>query len=232
KAAIRHFACKDAFDIEGLGEKLIEQLVDKGYVRSYADLFVLTPDRLRLLDRMGDKSSENLIAAIEKSKTIKMSRFIYALGIRHVGENVAAILSRRFNTIDRLSRTSLEMLSSIEGVGPVIARSIRAFFDNPKNLDAIASMTANGVLIHPDHQEMEGVFFGKVLVLTGTLRSMSRSEAKQAILREGGKVGSSITRRTDYLITGESPGSKLGQAREFGIAVLDETEFLKRLRRR
>jgi DNA ligase (NAD+) len=229
KAAVRHFASKDAFDIEGLGEKLIEQLVDKGYIRSYADLFSLKQEQFRLLERMGEKSSENIQAAIEKSKTIKLSRFIFALGIRHVGENVAVLLSQRFKTIDRLSAASLETLSSIEGLGPIIAGSIRAFFDNPKNFEAVKSMIANGVVISQNQQKQEGVFSGKTLVLTGTLRQMSRNEAKQAIIREGGKVGNSVTRRTDYLIAGESPGSKLGQALEFGIPVMSETEFLKQL---
>ena len=178
---------------------------------------------------MGGKSVENLVKAIEKSRTIELSRFIYALGIRHVGENVAGILSKRFRSIAGVSRASLEELSGIEGVGPTIAASIRAFFDNPKNREAIESMITTGVIITATHEINGGAFDGKTVVLTGVLERMTRSRAKIAIEKEGGKVGSVVTRRTDYLIAGDAPGSKLDRARELGVPILNETEFIKRL---
>ncbi|OGP61567.1 MAG: DNA ligase (NAD(+)) LigA [Deltaproteobacteria bacterium RBG_13_49_15] len=229
KATVRHFASKGAFDIDGLGDKLVGQLVDNGHVRSYADLFRLNSELLKKLERMGGKSVENLVKAIEKSRTIELSRFIYALGIRHVGENVAGILSKRFRSIAGVSRASLEELSGIEGVGPTIAASIRAFFDNPKNREAIESMITTGVIITATHEINGGAFDGKTVVLTGVLERMTRSRAKIAIEKEGGKVGSVVTRRTDYLIAGDAPGSKLDRARELGVPILNETEFIKRL---
>jgi len=231
KAAISHFASKGAFDIDGMGEKRVAQLVDKGYVHSFADLFVLDEKLLGGLERMGEKSAANLKAAIEKSKTLPLNRLIYALGIRHVGEAAAALLARRFRGMEALQAADESALSAVEGVGPVIAKSIRAFFDNPRNREAVLRMLESGsvVPVAPEYPKSEGSFQGKAVVLTGTLARMTREQAKAAIEREGGKVSGTVTGKTDYLVMGDAPGSKRRHAEALGVELIDEARFYRML---
>lgn len=226
KARIRHFASKGAFDIDGLGIKLVEQLVDKGLLASYADIFHLDKARVQSLERMGPKSAQNLMDAIEKSKTISFDRFIYALGIRHVGENVADLLTTQFDTMDELSAATHEALEAIEGVGPEIAESIRHFFDQDENRKTIQRISESGVTIIQKTKPTGKSLAGKVFVLTGTFEGMTRSQAKKRIEAAGGKVTGSVSRKTDYLIAGESPGSKLDKAEKLGVSVMDFQAFL------
>ncbi len=231
KASIRHFASKKAMDIDGLGEKLVAQLVDRGHVRSYADLFCLKKELLAGLERMGEKSAGNLSEALEKSKSVPLSRFIHALGIRHVGESVSALLARRFKSIQGLVAAEESVLSDIEGVGPVIARSIRAFLDHKRNQEALKRLLESGLILIPvwEAPKTEGVFKGKTVVITGSLERMTRSEAKAAVEREGGKVTGAVSRGTHFLVAGEDPGSKLRKARDLGIEILEEDRFYRML---
>jgi len=227
KARLRHFASKAAFDIDGLGEKLADQLVAKGLIASYSDIFHLNKEQVQSLERMGAKSAGNLIAAIEKSKKISFSRFIYALGIRHVGENIADILAGRFESIAQLSDAPIELLETIEGIGPEIAESIRHFFDQDENQKTVQRILESGVEILVKAKRfkaspIQGISF----VLTGTLEGMTRNEAKQMIEDAGGKVSSSVSRNTDYLVAGDDPGSKLERAKSLGVRILDKAEFL------
>ncbi|MFZ2630755.1 MAG: NAD-dependent DNA ligase LigA [Desulfosalsimonadaceae bacterium] len=227
KGNIRHFASKGAFDIDGLGEKLIDQLVDKGLIASYADLFYLSVDGLKDLDRMGEKSAENIVAAIEKSKQVSFSRFLYGLGIRNVGEHMAGLIAARFADMEAVLRATPAEFEAIEGVGPVVARSIAGFFNQEKNRETIRRLMDSGVRIQYEktpsgNLPLEGLTF----VLTGTLETLTRSEAKKIIEGAGGKVASSVSSKTNYLLAGESPGSKLDKARELGVKIIGEPEFM------
>ena len=229
KERIRHFASKGAFDIDGMGRKLVDQLVDKGMLSSYADIFSLTKEGLSALERMGSKSAENLMDAIEKKKNISLSKFIYSLGIRHVGEHVAEILSEHFESIQKLEKADREALESIEMIGPVVARSIADFFSKDENRMLVNRMMDSGVVVEGKPKNHTGGFSGKTFVITGTLDRMTRNEAKELIVERGGKVGGNVTRKTDFLVTGDMPGSKLDRARNMGITILDEERFYKLL---
>jgi len=229
KERIKHFASKGAFDIEGLGDKLIEQLVEKELLRSYADIFRLKEDVLKDLERMGSKSAANVVRAIENSKRITLNRFIYALGIRHVGEHVAGILTKSFESLEKLIGTKKEELEAIDGVGPVVAESIVEFFEKDENRKIVGDLkNVHGVQIFRDNAHKQGALAGKIFVLTGTLATLTRSEAKRAIEEAGGKVTGSVSRNTDYLVAGASPGSKFKRAQELGVDIIDE-ETLKKL---
>jgi len=226
KANIKHLASKAAFDIDGLGDKLINQLVEKNYVASYADIFRLTWDQLRQLERMADKSAENIVNAVSESKKISLARFLYAIGIRHVGQHTAGILADRYKDLEALSHASAEELEAIEGIGPVVASSIAEFFSREENLKTIQAMLDSGVEIQtaaesPQSRQMSGC----TVVLTGKLETMSRDEAKQQIEAAGGKVTGSVSSKTDYVVVGESPGSKMDKAKELGVPVLTESDF-------
>ena len=223
KERIKHFASKGAFDIDGLGDKLVEQLVDKGLLFSYADIFRLNEDALENLERMGPKSAANIIAAISQSKQITLDRFLYSLGIRHVGEHVAFILANTYESLEKLIRTTTDDLKAFEGIGPVVAESVVNFFKQEENLQAVDDIITGDVQILWEDNKKEGPMKGKVFVLTGTLENMTRNEAKKVIEEAGGKVGSSVSRNTDYLIAGSSPGSKLKHAKDLGIEIIDET---------
>ena len=230
KGRIRHFASKGAFDIDGLGIKLVEQLVDRGLVKSYAGLFHLDEPTLEALDRMGAKSAKNLVAAIEKSKHISLARFVYALGIRHVGENIAGILADRFQRLERLAEATIEELEAVEGIGGEIARSFRHFFDQPENRETLERLLQSGVEPQApapavEVSEQKAELAGKTFVLTGTLESLTRSEAKKLIEAAGGKVTGSVSRKTDYVVAGEKAGSKLKKAQELGVEVLGEEDL-------
>lgn len=227
KERIRHFASREAFDIVGLGEKLIDQLVSKKLVSSYADLFYLKKSDLIQLERMGEKSADNLINAIEKSKIISLSRFLYALGIRHVGENIAGILAQNFSSLESIQSASIDDFSSIDGIGPEIASSIFNFFNQEENRQTIQRILDSGVQIQINQKKESGKLKDKIFVLTGTLKHMTRAQATHIIEKAGGKVAGSVTRNTNYVVVGSSPGSKLDRAQELGIEILDEEAFQK-----
>ncbi|MCF8110647.1 MAG: NAD-dependent DNA ligase LigA [Desulfobacteraceae bacterium] len=231
KGNIRHFASKAGFDIDGLGTKLIDQLVDKGIIKSLADIFRLDAGTLQGLERMGPKSAQNLVDAITDSKKIYFSRFLYALGIRHVGEYVARLLASRYETIDDLAAADSRELEAIEGLGPVVAESIAEFFRRRENLETIKTLQELGLRIMAEKKSQEvRALKGKTFVLTGTLASMPRSAARQRIEEAGGRVAGSVSSRTDYVVAGESPGSKLDKARDLGVTVLNENDFMQLLR--
>ncbi|HEV8313190.1 MAG TPA: NAD-dependent DNA ligase LigA [Burkholderiaceae bacterium] len=226
KEAMLHFAGRRAMDIEGLGGKLVDQLVDGGIVRTLPELYKLGVAKLAALERMADKSAGNLVAAIEKSKRTTLARFLYALGIRHVGESTAKDLAKHFGKLDAIMDASVEQLLEVNDVGPVVAQSIRTFFDQPHNREVAEQLRAAGVQWdeHEGSQRRAGPqpLAGKTLVLTGTLPTLTRDEAKELIEAAGGKVTGSVSKKTDYVVAGVEAGSKLDKARELGVTVLDE----------
>jgi DNA ligase (NAD+) len=222
KERIKHFASKGAFDIEGLGDKLIKQLVEKKLLHSYADIFQLKEDVLKDLERMGLKSAANIVQAVENSKQIPLNRFIYALGIRHVGEHVAGILARTFKSFEKMRTAKPEELEAIREIGPVVARSIADFFRQHENQKIVKDMIDGGVRILEVADGKQNPLTGKIFVLTGALETMTRDEAKKRIEKAGGKVSGSVSRNTDYLVVGASPGSKLKRAEELGVDIIDE----------
>ena len=231
KQALLHFAQRRAVDIEGLGDKLVEQLVDNDIVHTAADLYRLGVASLANLERMADKSAVNLVAAIEHSKHTTLPRFLFGLGIRNVGEATARDLARHFGKLDAIMDASIEQLLEVNDVGPVVAQSLRRFFDQPHNREVIEQLRACGV--HWDEveparvaAETVGTFAGKTVVLTGTLGEMSRDLAKEKLEAAGAKVSGSVSKKTDFVIAGAEAGSKLDKARELGVAVLDEQQFL------
>lgn len=235
KQALLHFAGRRAMDIEGLGDKLVDQLVDAGVIGSMADLY--DPQRLNLaalcaLDRMGEKSALNLLAAIEHSKTTTLPRFLYALGIRHVGEATAKDLARHFGSIERLMAAPEEALLEVSDVGPIVAASLRHFFDQPQHVAVVQQLQAAGVHwpeIVGQASDVPRPLLGKTVVLTGTLPNLSRDEAKALIEAAGGKVSGSVSAKTHFVVAGEAAGSKLEKALSLNVEVLDEAGLLKRL---
>jgi DNA ligase (NAD+) len=222
KERIKHFSSKGAFDFDGLGDKLVDQLVEKKLLTSYADLFKLDVETLAGLERMGAKSAANLIQAFENGKQIGFAKFIYALGIRNVGEHVAALLAAHFESLEALVSCSKDDLIALEGIGPVVAESIAGFFNQEENLIIVEHILHSGVQIVFEAQKMTGLLDGKVFVLTGSMENMTRRQAKELIAAAGGKVSGSVSRNTDYVVAGESAGSKLAKARELGIPIIDE----------
>jgi DNA ligase (NAD+) len=227
--ALLHFASRRAMNIEGLGDKLVEQLVDSGLVRTAADLYKLGVAKLAALERMAEKSAANVVAGIEKSKDTTLGRFIYALGIRNVGEVTGKDLARHFGTLDALMDAGVEQLQEAPDVGPVVAESIAGFFRETHNREVIEQLRAAGVRWSegpPARRDTRGPFAGKIVVLTGTLSAMTREEAKERIEAGGGKVTGSVSKKTDYVVAGAEAGSKLDKAQALGVAVLDEEKFL------
>ena len=225
KQAILHFASRRAMDIEGLGDKLVDQLVDRAIIETPADIYKLGVADLAELDRMAEKSARNVVGAIDRSRETTLARFVYALGIRNVGEATAADLARHFGSLDRLAQASEEELEQVQDVGPVVAMSIRRFFAEPHNLEVIKQLRSRGVRWEesaPNPSKKTGALTGKTFVLTGTLASMTRDEAKRLIESLGGKVAGSVSSQTDYVVAGAEAGSKLEKARQLGVAVLDE----------
>jgi DNA ligase (NAD+) len=223
---LRHFASRGAMDIEGLGEKLVSQLVEKSMVKDVADLYALRAEDLAGLERMAEKSAGNLIEALEASKRRPLDRFLNALGIRHVGERLAEILAHRFGTLDALMDAPEEDLRSVEEIGPEVAKSIRAFFARPQVRDVIARLRAAGVEPRPLERAAGGALEGQVVVFTGTLAKLTREAAKARAAAAGGAVGSAVTRKTTLVVAGEKSGSKLKRAAELGIRIVSEDEFL------
>ena len=231
KRSLSHFASRLALDIEGLGEKLVGQLVDAGLVRTPADLYRLDLGTLAGLERMGEKSAGNLLAAIDKSRQTTLARFIYGLGIRNVGEATAKDLARHFGSLEALLKADEAQLMRVPEVGPVVAASIRNFLAEAHNLDVIEQLLAAG-LNWPDAQPaadpaLSGRFAGKSFVLTGTLPSLTREAAKEMIEARGGRVASSVSKKTDFVVAGADAGSKLEKARQLGVAVIDEAKLLE-----
>jgi DNA ligase (NAD+) len=226
KQALLHFAGRRAMDIEGLGEKLVDQLVDAGLVKTPADLYTLDLEKLTGLDRMGEKSAANLLAAIEESKTPSLARFIFALGIRNVGETTAKDLARHFGNIEALMAADEARLQQVRDVGPVVAASIVHFFAEPHNRQVIADLakvSVRGTALEP--VALDSAIAGKTFVLTGTLPTLSRDEAKALIEAKGGKVAGSVSKKTDFVVAGAEAGSKLDKARELGVIILVEQHF-------
>lgn len=231
KQALWHFASRKAMDIDGLGEKLVEQLVDEGIVRTPADMYKLGLAKLTALERMAEKSAGNLLVAIETSKNTTLPRFIYALGIRNVGEATAKDLARHFGDIDALIQANIEQLLAVPDVGPIVAQSIVDFFAEAHNIEVIEQLRAAGVN-WPTIEKLSSAdakLAGKTFVLTGTLPTLSRDEAKAKLEAAGAKVAGSVSKKTDYVVAGTDAGSKLVKAQELGIAVLDEAQMLELL---
>jgi DNA ligase (NAD+) len=230
KERIKHFVSKNGFDMDGLGKKIVDQLVNEGLLTSFADLFTLDQERLTELDRQADKSAANLIKAIEGSKQITLSRFLFALGIDHTGENAARLLAQKFKTLEDLMVATQETLENIHGMGEKTAISVIRFFANQENNSIVRKILASGVQIHNDlyarETESDHPFSGKTLVLTGTLETLKRAEAKKRLQALGAKVTSSVSSKTNYLVAGRDAGSKLKKAQELGVSILDETELI------
>lgn len=223
---IEHFASRDAMDIEGLGESVVDQLVSAGLIQTYADLYELQKDQIRDLERMAEKSAQNLIDAIEKSKEQPFERVIYALGIRFVGKTVAKDLAKAFKSMEQLQSVTESDLEAVDSIGPRIAESVVSFFRNDKNRQIVEALKAHGLQFELEEEELaSNIFEGKKFVLTGSLPTLTRKEATELIERHGGKTASSVSGNTDYVLAGDSAGSKLDKANELGVPVLDEASF-------
>lgn len=230
REALIHFVSKGAMNMDGLGEKIALQLIDKGLVKEPADLFGLKFDDLMQLDKFAEKSAANLLQAIENSKKTTLAKLIYSLGIRHVGEHIAEILADHFGSWEALSQADETSLQTITAIGPQIAESVTAYFQDPENQQHLKRLLKAGIQFTPSRRPKgTGPLANKTFVLTGTLKSMERSEAKSHIQKTGAKTTSAVSKSTDYLVIGEDPGSKLSKARKLGITVLNENEFMKLL---
>ena len=237
KQALLHFASRKAMDIEGLGDKLVDQLVDSGLANTLADVYRLDLQALASLERMAEKSAQNILEALDKSRKTTLARFIYALGIRNVGEATAKDLARHFGSLDAIESADLEALQQVPDIGPIVAESILNFFTEHHNVETIdnliKSVEEGGAGVHWDEYDgqaaAKGVFLGKTLVLTGTLPNLTRDEAKSLIEGAGGKVSGSVSKKTDYVVAGAEAGSKLDKAQELGVTVIDEAELLQLL---
>lgn len=230
KESIKHFASRKAMDIEGLGDKLVSQLLQKKLISTAADLYGLTVERLSGLEKMGQKSATNLVNALEKSKNTTFARFLYALGIREVGEVTAQTLAKNFKNLTKLESAEEEFLQTIADIGPVAAQHIFSFFHQPHNLKVIQNLLNAGVgWDESEAAEESSVLANTTFVITGTLSSMRRDEAKSKLQALGAKVTSSISKTTDYLVAGKDPGSKLDKAKALGVGILDENQFLSKI---
>jgi len=225
KGRIKHFASKRAMDIEGLGVKLIDQSVDKGLIKDVADIYYINKEKLIELERMADKSAQNIIDAIEKSKTKPLSKFLYALGIRHVGETTAEDLACHFPRLDDLFRLSEEDLMEVEGIGPEVAASVHQFFRDKKNRESIELLKKAGVKVIEPKVKEKGKLVGKTFLFTGALKDFGREEARNLVESLGGMTASSVSKKVDFVVVGEDPGSKSDKAKELGIKILTEEDF-------
>ena len=227
---LQHFAGRSAMDIEGLGEALVHQLVERSLVKSFADLYQLTLEQLVDLERMAEKSAQNLLRQIEASKHRELHRLVFGLGIRFVGERAARLLARHFRSLDAIARATVEQIDAIYEIGPVVAQSVADWFAEEANRELVHRLTEAGVnTAEAGEAPVSQAFQGKTFVLTGGLQTMTRAQAKAAIEARGGRVTSSVSKKTDYVVFGEDPGSKLEQARELKVACLDEEGFRKLL---
>ncbi len=230
KESLLHFAGRRAMNIDGLGDALVDQLVDKGLVRDVAGLYNLTHEQLANLERMGSKSAQNLLDEIEKSRKVELARVIFAIGIRFVGERTAQFLAAHFGSLDNLAQASEEELCKVEEVGPRIAQSIRDYLSEKRNRDVLEKLRRAGLQFEQKRAgKAEGKLTGKQFVLTGTLPNYSRDDAKRMIEEAGGRVTGSVSKKTDYVVVGADPGSKLAKARSLGVRAIDEAEFVRLL---
>ena len=227
KEHIRHFASRGAMDIEGLGEKVSAQLFDAGLIADPADLYFLNKEQLVALDRQAEKSAQNLIDAVQKSKNPPLDKFIYALGIRHVGESTAKILASRFGNMEHLITATVEDLTTINEIGPEIASSIMEFFHEHKNIDVMKKFSKAGVTPQKKEIADNALLQGKSFVFTGTMDRMGRNEAKTIVENLGGTIHSNVTKNTTYVVAGNDPGSKINKAKSSGIKIISEKDFLK-----
>jgi len=226
RASLNHFVSKGAMDIDGLGDKILGQLLERGMIHDEADIYKLTINDLLKLDKIEQKSATNLMQAIEKSKQTTLARFIYALGIRHVGEHVSQLLAIHFLTLENFQKATRNELLSVKGIGEEIADSILSFFEDPSNRDLIERLLTSGIRFEEMTRPEPSPIEGKTFVLTGSLETLKRAEAKDLIVSRGGRVSSTVSRNTDYVVVGLSPGSKLQKARAFGVATIDEAALL------
>jgi DNA ligase (NAD+) len=230
RRGLMHFASRRAMNIEGLGEALADQLVTSGLVRDYADLYSLTTEKVAALDRMGTKSAANVVAEIDRSRRAPLWRLLHGIGIRHVGEGGAVALASAFGDIGAIRATPVEALETVPDVGPVVARSVRSFFDEPLNAALMDRMAAAGVRMvdeaPKEPRKGPGPLAGQTFVITGTLAAMSREAATAALQALGAKVSSSVSKKTTGVIVGAEPGSKADKARAAGVPLLDEAAFL------
>ena len=227
KGRIKHFASKRAMDIEGLGVKLIDQLVKKGLIKDVADIYYIKKEELIALERMADKSAQNIIDAIEESKEKPLSKFLYSLGIRHVGEHISELLARHFPRLDDFFHLSEEDLMEVEGIGPEVAASVHQFFRDKKNKESIDRLKKAGVKVIEPQAKERGKLANKVFVFTGALQVFGRDEARNLVESMGGTTASSVSKKVDFVVIGKDPGSKFDKAKELGIKVLTEEEFKK-----
>jgi DNA ligase (NAD+) len=236
KERLRFFAARQAMDIEGLGPALIDQLVDEGLVRSLPDLYRLTKDQLLGLERIGEKSAQNLLDHIAASKERGLARVLTGLGIRHIGERNARLLADVFGSIDKLQKASQEHLARVQGLGSVVAESVYQFFHSEAGRKTVEQLRSFGVRMTEEpaarRARAKGKLAGKTVVVTGTLEHFTRDEVEDLINRLGGHAASSVSRKTDYVVAGTDPGGKLDRARELGITVLNEEQFLRRIGKR
>ena len=225
-----HFASRDAMDIDGMGPAVLTMLVDRGIIKSQADIYSLKPEDISSAERMGEKSAANLMASIEKSKKAGLSRLLFALGIRNIGQKAADALAQNFGTMDAVMTASSEDISAIDGFGDVMAKSLIEYFSLPQSKKLIEKLKEHGVLMEAEKKVVSDKLHGFTFVLTGTLTTMSRDEASAIIIASGGKVASSVSKKTDYVLAGEKAGSKLNKAESLGIKIIDENEFMEMVR--
>ncbi len=223
-----HFVSRKALNIDGLGPKIIDQLLDVGLIKDAADLFILKQEQIQEMERFDVVSAQNLINAIKAARIVSFSRFIYALGIRHVGEETANALALYFGSLEKLKAADLEVLSKVSDIGEVVGQSIVEYFGNKKNLDFVDRLVKNGVKIQ-EQKVVSRKLAGQSFVLTGTLESLTRDQAKEKIRLLGGDISSSVSKLTDYVVAGAAAGSKLDKAEKLGVKVLSEEEFLRML---
>lgn len=232
KQNLAHFASKQAMGIDGIGHRFLEQMVDRKIIQDPADLYFLKKEDLMKMDRMGNKLAENMLNAIHKSRNPSLTNLIYALGIRNVGYHLAAVLAKHFKSIDHLARQSVEDLTRVHEIGPIVARTIVNFFHNPKNLKVLEKLRKGGVKFPSEEPEEKALpLAGKTSCLMGALDSFTRDEARRIIEDMGGRISSSVSKNTDFVIVGKDPGSKYDNALRLGIKILDEGDFKKMIGR-
>ncbi len=232
KQKLIHFASKGAMDIDGMGESLVEQLVNKGLAKDYSGLYYLTLEDVKSLERFAERSAQNIMDAIEKSKDNDLNRLIFGLGMRHVGQKAAWTLSEKFGSIDKLAKAGIPELTAINEIGPVMAESVRNFFTNKRNLEALDNLKKAGVRLGSKRKKISGTLAGLAFVVTGALRDYTRQGIEELIRSLGGSASSSVSKNTDFLIAGEDPGSKLKKAGKMGVKIMSEEDFKKMIRRK
>jgi DNA ligase (NAD+) len=225
RESVLHFASRSVMNIEGMGDALVNQLTDRGFVKNVADIYRLSKDDLLKLERMGDKSAQNVLNEIEASKKLPLERVIYGLGIRFVGERTAEFLAEHFGSLDAIMKAGEEELQEVNEVGPRIAKSIVEFFQEPRNRELVEQLRKAGLTFTGNKKERGTKLAGKTFVLTGTLSRYSRDEAKKMIEDAGGRVSGSVSKKTDYVVAGADAGSKLDKAKELGVEVVGENEM-------